>query len=77
MHMAKEDFFAKCATVNQWVFETVEKYNGSISAEHGVGMTKRDYLGYSRSAEEIALHEGDQGGVRPQRHHEPRQDLPA
>lgn len=53
--MAKEEFFAKCATVNKWVFETVQKYNGSISAEHGVGMTKRDYLGYSRSAEEIAV----------------------
>ncbi len=53
--MAKEEFFVKCATVNQWVFETVDKYNGSISAEHGVGMTKRDYLGYSRSPEEIAL----------------------
>ncbi len=52
--LAKEEFFAKCAVVNQWVFETVQKYNGSISAEHGVGMTKRDYLQYSRSAEEIA-----------------------
>jgi FAD/FMN-containing dehydrogenase len=52
--MAKEEFFAKCATVNKWVFETVDKYHGSISAEHGVGMTKRDYLGYSRSPEEIA-----------------------
>lgn len=52
--LAKEDFFAKCAVVNKWVFEIVEKYNGSISAEHGVGMTKRDYLQYSRSAEEIA-----------------------
>lgn len=53
--MPKEEFFAKCATVNKWVFEIVQKYNGSISAEHGVGMTKRDYLGYSRSAEEIAV----------------------
>jgi FAD/FMN-containing dehydrogenase len=52
--MDKDEFFAKCATVNKWVFETVERYNGSISAEHGVGMTKRDYLGYSRSPEEIA-----------------------
>ena len=33
---AKDEFFAKCATVNKWVFEIVEKYNGSISAEHGV-----------------------------------------
>ncbi|TVP91278.1 MAG: FAD-binding oxidoreductase, partial [Pseudomonadaceae bacterium] len=51
----KDTFFAECAKVNKWVFEIVQKYNGSISAEHGVGMTKRDYLHYSRSAEEIAL----------------------
>ncbi|WP_028632094.1 FAD-binding oxidoreductase [Pseudomonas parafulva] len=53
-HMSKDAFFASCARVNKWVFEIVERYNGSISAEHGVGMTKRDYLGYSRSPEEIA-----------------------
>lgn len=53
-HMSKDAFFASCATVNKWVFEIVERYHGSISAEHGVGMTKRDYLGYSRSAAEIA-----------------------
>ena len=53
-NLSKDEFFAKCAVVNQWVFETVQKYNGSISAEHGVGMTKRDYLHYSRSPEEIA-----------------------
>lgn len=52
--LSTEEFFGKCATVNQWVFETVQKYNGSISAEHGVGMTKRDYLHYSRSPAEIA-----------------------
>ena len=53
-NLGKDEFFAKCATVNKWVFETVEKYNGSISAEHGVGMTKRDYLTYTRSETEIA-----------------------
>ncbi len=53
-NLSKDEFFAQCAVVNQWVFETVQKYNGSISAEHGVGMTKRDYLHYSRSAEEVA-----------------------
>lgn len=35
------------------MFETVKKYDGSISAEHGVGMTKKPYLDYTRSAEEI------------------------
>lgn len=53
--LAKEDFFARCNNVSQWVFEIVQKYNGSISAEHGVGRTKKAYLHYSRSAEEIAL----------------------
>ncbi|HBX55575.1 FAD-binding oxidoreductase [Pseudomonas sp. UBA2684] len=52
-NLSKDEFFAKCATVNKWVFETVQKYNGSISAEHGVGMTKRDYLHYSRGEAEI------------------------
>ena len=52
--LSKDAFFDKCAAVNKWVFETVERYNGSISAEHGVGMTKRDYLTYSRSEAEIA-----------------------
>ena len=52
--LSKDEFFDKCGAVNKWVFETVEKYSGSISAEHGVGMTKRDYLTYSRSEAEIA-----------------------
>ncbi|WP_109513910.1 FAD-binding oxidoreductase [Pseudomonas ovata] len=52
-HMDNAVFFETCAKVNTWVFEIVQKYNGSISAEHGVGMTKRDYLAYSRSPAEI------------------------
>lgn len=52
--LSKDAFFAKCHAVNQSVFETVQKYGGSISAEHGVGMTKKPYLTYTRSKEEIA-----------------------
>lgn len=51
--MSKDDFFAKCQTVNKHVFETVKKYRGSVSAEHGVGMTKKPYLHYTRPEEEI------------------------
>ena len=36
------------------MFEAVQRHQGSISAEHGVGLLKKDYLGYSRSPEEIA-----------------------
>jgi hypothetical protein len=52
--LPKEDFFRQCGDVSKWVFEIVQKYDGSISAEHGVGMTKKPYLSYSRSEEEIA-----------------------
>ncbi|MDO5651120.1 MAG: FAD-binding oxidoreductase [Moraxella sp.] len=51
--LSKDEFFAKCQTVNRYVFETVQKYHGSISAEHGVGMTKKPYLTYTRSQTEI------------------------
>ncbi|MDO6442631.1 FAD-binding oxidoreductase [Marinobacter sp. 2_MG-2023] len=56
--MAKEDFFEKCQQVNKWVFEIVERYKGSVSAEHGVGMTKKPYLQYTRSEAEIAYLRG-------------------
>lgn len=51
--LSKDDFFAKCQMVNKYVFDTVKKYKGSISAEHGVGMTKKPYLDYTRSPAEI------------------------
>ncbi len=52
-NMSKDEFFKECQVVNKYVFETVQKYGGSVSAEHGVGMTKKPYLQYSRSATEI------------------------
>ena len=52
--MGKDEFFAKCGSVNTRIFETVARYGGSVSAEHGVGLTKKPYLGYSRSPEELA-----------------------
>jgi FAD/FMN-containing dehydrogenase len=48
-----EEFFEKCAQVSHLVFEIVEKHGGSISAEHGVGLLKKPFLHYSRSAAEI------------------------
>lgn len=37
------------------VYGLVRDWKGSISAEHGIGLIKRPYLSYSRTAEEIAL----------------------
>ncbi len=38
-----------------WVYEWVAKRNGSISAEHGLGIAKKPYIGYSRSATMVNL----------------------
>ena len=51
--LSKDEFFEKCKAVNIHVFETVRKYQGSVSAEHGVGMTKKPYLTYTREPVEI------------------------
>ncbi|MBV1885091.1 MAG: FAD-binding oxidoreductase [Gammaproteobacteria bacterium] len=51
--LVKEEFFERCKKVSQWVFEVVQKYEGSISAEHGVGLLKKEGLSYSRSESEI------------------------
>lgn len=48
------DFVAKCKQVDNLLFEKVKKFGGSISAEHGVGLTKKSFLEFSRDANEIA-----------------------
>ncbi len=40
----KTQFLARWGDVNKVVFAVVKKYGGSISAEHGVGVMKRDIL---------------------------------
>lgn len=44
-----------CGDVSKGVFEIVRAYRGSVSAEHGVGTLKKDYLPYSRSTSELRL----------------------
>lgn len=41
--------------VENIVYEALGRRGGVISAEHGIGLDKRDYLAHSRSVEEIAL----------------------
>ena len=53
-----EAFRQACERVNALVFGLVAAYNGSMSAEHGVGLLKAPYLAVSRSPEEIALMRG-------------------
>jgi glycolate oxidase subunit GlcD len=54
-NLSIEEFVRQCQSVNPLIFETIRSLNGSISAEHGVGLVKRDYLTYSRVPAEIEL----------------------
>ena len=52
-NMALPDFEDACRSVNDAVFSLTRSAGGSISAEHGIGLLKQPYLGYTRSAVEI------------------------
>lgn len=56
--MTKEAFLQEVRKVDQLVFEAVHRQKGSISAEHGVGLTKKSFLTYTRSPAEIELMRG-------------------
>jgi FAD/FMN-containing dehydrogenase len=51
-------FRERCEAVNDAVFAVVDRFEGSVSAEHGVGLFKKKYLHHSRSAAEIAAMRG-------------------
>lgn len=41
--------------IEPFVFEWVAKYRGSISAEHGLGLKKREYIHHSKTPSAVAL----------------------
>ncbi len=52
--MPQAAFYERCHAASKEIFIMIRRHGGSVSAEHGVGLLKKDYLGYSRSSEEIA-----------------------
>lgn len=66
--LSVEAFTEQCGTVSSEVSALVERYQGSISAEHGVGLLKKPYLKHSKSEQEITLmrairHSFDPNGI--------------
>lgn len=43
------------AVLEPFVYEWIQKHKGLISAEHGLGFQKKNYIGYSKSDVEIAM----------------------
>lgn len=53
--MDNKEFVRRCKQVDEKMFGMIEKFKGSISAEHGVGLTKKAFLKHTRSPSEISL----------------------
>ena len=52
--MTLAQFLERCHAFDPIMYGLVREYSGSVSAEHGIGLLKRDYLDYTRSSREIA-----------------------
>ena len=53
--LTEDTFYAKGPALAERIYAHVAELKGSISAEHGIGIAKREYLHHSRTAEEIDL----------------------
>jgi FAD/FMN-containing dehydrogenase len=51
----REAFLARTGAADRDLFALVARHRGTISAEHGIGLLKKAYLGYTRSPDEIAV----------------------
>jgi len=53
--LSKEEFLKKTHDVDGTLMALVRAHGGSVSAEHGIGLLKKEWLGHSRAPPEIAL----------------------
>ncbi|MEO0325007.1 MAG: FAD-binding oxidoreductase [Myxococcota bacterium] len=63
--LAKDAFLARTHEADAALMELVQKHRGSVSAEHGIGLLKREWLAYSRGPEELALFRALKGALDP------------
>lgn len=62
--------------IEPYVFEWTAKYNGSISAEHGLGFKKANYIHYSKSSSSVMLMKEIKGLLDPKGIMNPYKVLP-
>jgi len=53
--VAQVDFVRDCERVTKLLAGILQRFGGSISAEHGIGLVKKPYLSFTRSPAEITL----------------------
>lgn len=52
---SQQSFLTMCKRADKQLFNLVKRFDGSISAEHGIGLLKKPFLSFSRSEREIEL----------------------
>jgi FAD/FMN-containing dehydrogenase len=63
--MERPEFAERTAAADRDLFALVKRHLGSISAEHGIGLLKKPYLGYSRSPAELAAQKAVKTALDP------------
>jgi FAD/FMN-containing dehydrogenase len=63
--MPADVFVADCERVTKLLAQVLAQHGGSISAEHGIGLVKKPYLGSTRSAAEISMMRGIKAVLDP------------
>jgi len=64
--LAQADFVKDCERVTKLLANMLQRFGGSISAEHGIGLVKKPYLASTRSPEDIALMRAVRAAFDPQ-----------
>jgi FAD/FMN-containing dehydrogenase len=52
-NLSLDEFLRRCHGFDPIMYGLVREFHGSVSAEHGIGLLKREYLGHTRSPREI------------------------
>ncbi len=64
--LGEAEFIAQCEHVTSLLSDTLARFGGSISAEHGIGLVKKGHLLGTRSAAEVAIMRGIKQVLDPQ-----------
>jgi len=64
--LAPAEFIHNCERVTQLLADLLQRFGGSISAEHGIGLVKKPYLESTRSAADITLMRAVRNAFDPQ-----------
>lgn len=56
--LSKDEFLGRVYATDSLLFSLIQRYQGSVSAEHGIGLLKKKALPYSRSPQELEIFKG-------------------